>query len=248
MFGIKIFSAIFLITVLVPTSFQIVVDCEYKISHGYKTVDYENDPYGCFITALNVKSKTTVTSATGTHLYGNTDTGVKALVVYEKICEVIPSGLGSVFPNIEYFTIWNSTLKTVTSTDIQQFSNLLELWLYVNDLEYLESNLFEYNPKVKYIHFNSNKIKYIGGNFFKNLPNLEKASFWYNPCITGEANDTASLEVIKNEAQQKCSLSGAGDGIGDNAKSIGMYSEVCLEKCILDLRFSISLFLCYLKN
>jgi hypothetical protein len=222
MFGAKAFISVFLLVIFVSNSLQINVECEYKISHGWKTVD---DPYGCFITTLNVQSKTTVTSATGNHLYGNSDGNVKALNIYGGICEVIPSGLGTIFPSVELFTVWNATLKIVTNKEIQQFPNLRELWLYVNELEYLESNLFEYNSKVEYIHFNSNKIKYIGGNFFNFLPNLQKASFWYNLCITGEATDAASLEVIKNEAKEKCSLSGAGEAIGSNAKTIGMYES-----------------------
>ncbi|KAJ6644201.1 Cathepsin L, partial [Pseudolycoriella hygida] len=207
----------------ITKSLQIVVECEYQISHGWKLIDNpDNDPYGCYIKkTLNVNTKTSVTSATGQHYYDNDESGVHALNIYEGTCEVIPSGLGSVFPNVEFFTIWNAKLKTVTSEDIQQFSKLREIWLYTNELEYLQSNLFEYNPNVEYINFKSNKIKYIGGNFFESLPKLTAASFYDNTCTSSEANDAAALEEIKNEIKQKCSLAGTGDDIGDNAKTIG---------------------------
>ncbi len=215
--------AFLLATTFIPNSLQIVVECEYQISHGWKLIDNpDNDPYGCFIKkTLNVNSKTTVTSATGQHYYDNDESGVVALNIYEGTCEIIPSGFGSVFPNVEYVSIWSAKLKTVSSADIQQFNKLREIWIYANDLEYLESNLFEYNPNVEYINFKSNKIKYVGGNFFESLPRLQKATFWYNPCVSSEADDAAALEAIKSEIREKCSVSGAGDEIGDGVKTIG---------------------------
>lgn len=226
MFCVKGLTVAFLmVTVFIRQSLQIVVECEYQTSHGWTLIDNpDNDPYGCYIRkTLNVNSKTSVTSATGQHYYDNDESGVVALSIYEGTCEVIPSGFGSVFPNVEYFQIWNSKLKTVSSADIQQFSRLREIWLYTNELEYLESNLFEYNTNVEYINFKSNKIKFIGGNFFENLPNLRSASFYDNTCTSREANDAASLEDVKNEIRQRCSLAGAGGEIGDGAKTIGMY-------------------------
>lgn len=224
MFCAKALFIAFLVTILIPNSLQIVVECDYQTSHGWKLIDNPaNDPYGCYIRkTLNVKSKTSVTSATGTQYYGNDESGVVALSIYEGTCEVIPSGFGAVFPNVEFFQIWSAKLKTVSSADIQQFTKLREIWLYANELEYLESNLFEYNTNVEYINFKNNKIKYIGGNFFEGLPKLRAASFYDNACTSSEAEDASSLENVKNEIRQKCSVDGAGGEIGDGAKTIGM--------------------------
>lgn len=226
MFGANSLTIAFLVTILIPKSLQIVVECEYQTSHGWKLIDNpDNDPYGCYIRkTLNVNSKTSVTSATGKHYYDNDESGVVALSIYEGTCEVIPSGFGSVFPNVEFFQIWSAKLKTVSSADIQQFDKLREIWLYTNELEYLESNLFEYNQNVEYINFKSNKIKYIGGNFFENLPNLQGASFYDNVCTSSEADSAASLEDIKNEIRQRCSSVGTGGAIGEGAKTIGMFN------------------------
>ncbi|KAG4073943.1 hypothetical protein HA402_014148 [Bradysia odoriphaga] len=224
-----LFFALF-VTILIPNSLQIDIQCEYQISHGWKLIENpDNDPYGCFLrNTLNVNGKTSVTSATGQHVNGYDDSSVAAINIYEGTCEVIPSGFGSVFPNVEYFTIWSAKLKSVSSADLQQFSKLREIWLYANDLEYLDSNLFEYNQNVEFINFKSNKIKYIGGNFFTNLPNLQKANFQYNPCTSSEANDAAALEAIKTEIRQQCSINGAGESIGDGAKTIGWDDFVLL--------------------
>ncbi|XP_037049116.1 digestive cysteine proteinase 1-like [Bradysia coprophila] len=215
----------FFVTILVPHSLQIIVECEYRTSHGWKLLENQdpaNDPYGCYMkNTLNVNSKTSVTRSTGQHDHHKDESDVAALSIYKSVCEIIPSGFNSVFPNVEFFAIGASKLKTVSSADLQQFKKLREIWLYSNDLEYLESNLFEYTPHVEYINFNRNKIKFIGGNFFGNLPNLQKASFHDNVCTSREAYDAASLKKIKAETTQSCSLSGVGENIGDVAKTIG---------------------------
>lgn len=204
--GLTMFSTktltVFLLTIFVSKSIQISVDCDYKILKRWKIIE---DSYSCLISTLDVKSKLTVTNALGTHLQGKTNSDVKALKIVDR-CEAIPSGFGSIFPNIEALSIWKANLKYVTSTDLQQFSNLREIWLYVNELEYLESKLFQYNPKVESINFSANRIKYIGGTFFDYLPNLRKAFFVYNDCITSEATDTEKLNVLKGQIKEKCSV------------------------------------------
>lgn len=225
MLSAKVFFITLFIATLIPNSRPIVVECEYQISHGWKLIDNpDNDPYGCYIkNTLNVNRKASVTSATGQHYEGNDESAVVSLSIHEGTCAVIPSGLGSVFPNVEYFQIWNAKLKTVSSADIQQFSKLREIWLWANELEYLESNLFEYNTNVEYINFNSNSIKYIGGNFFDNLPKLQIASFDGNACTSSAANDASSVDGFKNQIRQQCPLAGAAEAIGDGAKTIGEF-------------------------
>lgn len=215
MINTKWFSVVLLLGAFIPNSLQLVAECEYKISHGWKAVGEpsgEEDPYGCFISTFNINSKTTLSGTTGKHLYGNTNDKVNAFNVYGGICGIIPAGIGSIYPNIEALSVWNATLRTVSNTDLQQFANLREIWIYENHLEFLPSSLFEYNPKIEYINFKSNAIKYIGENFFNYLPNLKRAEFWYNVCINDEATDAAGLEAIKTEIKKKCSLCGTLDG------------------------------------
>lgn len=224
MFEAKVFLFALLIKTFIPNSLQIVVECDYaRSSYWYLLKGHpENYPYGCYLrNTLHVNVKTTVTGATGAHSDGADENEVRALYIYDGTCEVIPSGFGTIFPNIEFFTVWNAHLKTVSSADIQQFPKLREIWLYLLDLEYLDSNLFQYNTNVEYINFKQNKIKHIGANFFDNLLNLVGASFYDNTCTSLEATDDASLETLKNEINEKCSLAGAGDVLGDGAMTIG---------------------------
>lgn len=212
MIGIKAFSAVLLLTAFVPNSLSINIDCDYETLGDWKYLD---PSYSCTITTLNVKRKSSVTSTSGTHSDGYSDGAVKVIKIFEKACEVIPPGVGSFFPSVEGFSVQKSQLKTITSADIQQFSNLRELWLDDNNLEYLESNLFEFNPRVEYINCASNNIKYIGGSFLQNLPSLQDTTFSSNPCTSA-----ASLGDLQNQVGQ-CPLAGAGAFLGDNVKTIG---------------------------
>jgi len=184
-------------------SLLLSVDCEYKVSPDWKVV---KDPYGCFLSKLDIKSKLTVTGATGKHLTGKTNSDVKALNINGGVCTIIPAALGSIFSNIEVLSVWNASLQIISSRDLQQFSNLREIWLHVNEIDYLESSLFEYNPKVEVVVFKNNKIQYIGSTFFNYLPNLKKADFRSNDCIDGEVTDAATLDATKNKITEKCAV------------------------------------------
>lgn len=219
MFCTKILTLVLVLTVFVPGSSQISVACEYRIEHRFEVVE---DPYSCVLTTLNIQNKTSVTSATGKHLNGNTNSDVKAINIYGGICKTIPSGFGSIFPKIEIFTVWNATLKTVSSTDLQELRNLREIWLYANELEYLESNLFQYNPKIEIIVFKRNKIKFVGKNFFEYLPNVQKVFFGYNNCTTVSA-DAGNIVAIKSELKQNCTVPKAE---ATGYTQIGMYSNI----------------------
>lgn len=225
MFNTQILTA-FLIIISISQSLQLTINCDYSkssaITNGRLKFKLVNDPYACVLTKLNIKSKLVVKNFTGKHVDGKTNDDVKALKIIGggiisshgnassdkvmSVCEVIPDGIGTVYPNIEALTVWRSNLKSVSSIDLQQFGNLREIWLFTNELEYLESKLFQYNPNVEVVSFNANQIKFIGQNFFEFLPKLQKAYFHYNPCVDEEAVDGTKLIALKNGIKEKCSV------------------------------------------
>lgn len=225
MFSTKILTA-FLILISISKSLQLTINCDYNKSPSITTSRLKwklgNELYGCVLTKLNIKSKLVVKDVQGTHLDGKSNKDVKALKIIGggiisstgnessdnvlSVCEVIPAGIGSVFPNIEAIAVWRSNLKSVSSRDLEQFHNLREIWLFTNELEYLEGKLFQYNPNVEVVSFNANQIKSIGANFFDFLPKLQKAFFHYNRCVNEEAVDGTKLVALKNEIKEKCSV------------------------------------------
>lgn len=222
---------------LVASSSALKVDCEFKTSNGW---DILGSPYGCFIENLSVTDKQQVTKAGGSHLYGNTNNEVQVFNIYGGTCKILPSGFSSVFKNIQGLTIWKANLKTISKDDLKEFPDLREIWVYHNpELIYLESNLFEYNPKVESINFHSNKIKFVGLSFFDSLPKLKRALFNNNDCINDEAKDSAALETLKKEIYVQCVDKGNNGGnvvIGNNQATLQIIESLQFRVYTLQLQ------------
>lgn len=183
-------------------SIRVTIDCKFEFSSNWKTV---KDPYGCTLHSPNFDRKLYIVNATGTHIDDHTIHDVTALQILGGICYVIPGEFGSIFPNIEALSVWNATLQLVTSRDVQQFSNLREIWLHGNDLNYLEEILFEFNPWVELVVFRDNKIKFVGNTFFDFLPNLREADFVGNECFDdGVMASVLQLNDIVERVKEKC--------------------------------------------
>lgn len=215
-----------LIFISISKSLQLTVHCEYKnsssVSNGPLNWEIVKDTYACVIETLDVKSKLYVTNITGTHINGYTNGNVRALKIIgggtvtsdgntnsDEIisrCEIIPSGFGSMFSSIEALSVSEANLKSVSNADLKQFANLREIWILSNNLEYLESTLFQYNENVAFISFSGNKIKYIGEHFFNFLPKLLQALFYYNECIDDEATVVSELSSLKQKIKEKCAV------------------------------------------
>jgi hypothetical protein len=202
-----VFLVCFVAGALVPQSSAITIDCEFASkSSGHWTV--VGEAYTCYIRNIEVTKKEVVTEIKGSHEGTFTNGNLKALNIYGKTCNVIPSGFDTFFTDVEAFSVNESHLKTVTNEDLKQFPKLREIWLYTNDLEFLPSNLFEFNPKVEYIVFKHNKISYVGAEFFNYLPNLSKASFYSNVCINSAANELSELPALKKDIFDGCAFGG----------------------------------------
>lgn len=147
------------------------------------------------------------------HNTGKTDNDVQWCSMFEYLFRNLRIHPWWLWFNISQYWICDSSRCIFENcvqcrSDLQQFSNLKEIFL-----EYLESNLYQFNQKVEYIIFNGNKIKSIGENFFDYLPNLRKAEFLKNDCINDVATDAAKLNAIKEEEiKERCSLTEPGNG------------------------------------
>lgn len=84
----------------------------------------------------------------------------------------IPRGLKDIFPNIWGLRFDNTQLKHVTQKDFKQFPDLKMFISYLNQIEYLEKDLFKYNEKLEMVNFRSNRIRYIDPKIFDRLQNV----------------------------------------------------------------------------
>lgn len=112
-----------------------------------------------------------------------------------------PKNLEKFFKHLEMIDINSGPLKEIHQSDLKPFSKLKCLELYHNDIEILESGLFDFNPDLEMIWLSSNKIFHIEPEIFNHLiGKLRYFSLDQNECISGfvENNTNQVVELIKN--------------------------------------------------
>lgn len=181
------------------------IECWFGTANYWSS--FENgSAYACIVYnirgAENVRE--TITDVTGPLSEGTSFADVKIIDI-RGFCNFMPAGFDKYFENIEGFSSYNTSMKTISSDDLKQFPKLRELWIYFNLLEVLPSNLFEHNPNIESIHFKVNKIKYIGPEFFTYIPKLSVVNFATNECIDRNVDSDKSLVLLKREIKKKCS-------------------------------------------
>ena len=95
----------------------------------------------------------------------------------------MPTNFGEIFKNLKYLAVWNSVLEEINQTDLKQFPNLVYLCLRFNNFEYLDADLFKFNPKLEFVRLFGNKIKEIHTTAFEGLTGLKTLNLERNVCV-----------------------------------------------------------------
>jgi Leucine-rich repeat (LRR) protein len=82
------------------------------------------------------------------------------------------------------------------------FTELREISVSRNEIEVINSNLFEENPKLLKIDFSRNRIKHVGFNILKPLKGLLFADFYQNDCINEGSHN--GVEILQRNLRRKC--------------------------------------------
>lgn len=73
----------------------------------------------------------------------------------------IPEGIAKAFPNMRTFAFNNAGVKRISKYDLRQFDKVERLDFDNNELEYLESEHFKFNPSLQHLSLQHNKINII---------------------------------------------------------------------------------------
>lgn len=195
------------IALIFPIFVRLIETRGINFSCTYVDVEAIND-----IRTACVVNKLKITAANQTVTSVNDQVGIfrhykniKVLSVHHQTVHFLPEGIADIFPHLEVISIVNSNLKAIKGSDLKPFLELKELYLYGNKLEKLDSNLFESNPDIQLIDFNSNRLKFIGKDVLKPLTKLEYADFEGNNCINRVAGNRSEVEELINESEYECS-------------------------------------------
>jgi len=165
-------------------------------------------PYYCYVqNSLNITSidSAYVDQIAGSHLSSNKNDDVIGLFISNKVVHYFPQGLENIFKDLRTIEISDSGLKVVHQSDLKPFSKLTELSLNNNQLEVIESGLFDFNLNLGLINLKNNKISFIDSRVFDNLVKLRFLSLESNICIDMKTEiGLTDVQNIIKAAKDQC--------------------------------------------
>lgn len=120
--------------------------------------------------------------------------------------EYFPIGFTKFFRNLVAIHAGRNNLKYLERNDLKEFTKIRYLYLYTNQLEVLQSDVFQFNQALEYISFYNNRLMHIGSKILLPLTRLRTAYFNKNICIDKQAvMSEQGISELKLEIAQQCS-------------------------------------------
>lgn len=184
----------FFFTIATVTS--ITIHCTYNNGDGWGILDGQ---YVCLASSFeSATEKTMVDGFVGDHLSEKYDRDVKLLFMQGKSIKYMPKNIARYFPNLEGLCLYDTDVAEITREDLKPFPGLKAFYLRNSNLTTLGPNLFEFNPKLKYIDFSDNQISGIARNVFHGIEDLNVVELSGNTCISFNAsNEQEILEMMR---------------------------------------------------
>jgi hypothetical protein len=130
---------------------------------------------------------------------------VKGLVIQSQIVNFMPKFSILFAERLKLLQVDYCRLKVILKEDLRQFRHLTHLSLSVNDLEWLDGDLFDFNPELKMVSFwRNDKLMFIGAHLLDSLTKLKQAQFDPAGCISVDANNPEKLSELKEKLITSC--------------------------------------------
>lgn len=174
------------------------IECAFSFDLNSHFSEYPFDGYRCDVISIDY-SKDYVEVAVGSHLDGMANENVKSIKISSKTLQKIPKEFSEIFGNLEEIFISSAGLTEINSADLREYKSLIALNLKKNQITTLPYKLFTFTPRLKYIDFSYNRLKYIDVDIFDDVLSLEFADFSFNICtgknLIGKKRDEVVYEV-----------------------------------------------------
>lgn len=143
-----------------------------------------------------------VTAVYGTHLPGERNLDVQALIISSQDMEFFPVNIESFFPNMKVLNFPRNSISSVTKKHLIPFPNLEFLALYANRITSLESDLFSGLKSLRFINLGQNRIKHVGYDFI--LPATAEIYLYSNQCIDKDAVTGLHVTYLRFSLMMNC--------------------------------------------
>ncbi|KAG5669001.1 hypothetical protein PVAND_016904 [Polypedilum vanderplanki] len=167
------------------------INCIFTTNYQFGS---QKNIYTCEVSGRLVVTRrdTVVTAIEGNHTLSRTNQDVLGIRADAGIINFIPKGIDTLFRNLRAILINFSKLKELRQENLRAFTKLKFLDLYENQIQYLEADLFKYNPDLELVWLSNNKIKFIHESVFENLRQLRSIYLTGNDCISTSIADNPS--------------------------------------------------------
>lgn len=133
------------------------------------------------------------------------DDDVITLAISKLDLPQIPLEIGRIFPKLQALYIYEGSVITLTSNELQLMPNLRVFSIQNNTKLHLnDSNAFQHNGNLEVIRLMDNNLDIIDPKIFDNLEKLHRVRLDGNRCIN--QNFTTNLEIkdLRSELLKKC--------------------------------------------
>lgn len=191
-------------------TFCVIAALTLKLASGFDLKCEESDEtffhYGeyrvCLVKDLVITTPNKVVTSVNGDINPSQLIGID---IKDQTMNYFPKGLGKFFPNLMFLRSRKSHLKTLHKEDFKSMSQLEWIAIYGQDIETLDSDLFEYTPKLNLVYLEKNKIKHVGDGLLRGLKDLNFAYFSDNPCINKEGKTKEEIKSLILKLEENCS-------------------------------------------
>lgn len=183
----------FFLSTIVFETHGLKINCKFVIQFG---------DYKCEKAVISNKSDENVTELFGTHKRGYSGVNVQNLDLESHNLTFFPTNIEKEFPMLEYIFLSYNLITCVTNAHLRPHQLLQGLYLASNQIEVIESNLFDGLPNLQVVSLIYNNIKHVNDNV--KLP--AKCGFYVgnNPCVDKYYSSTVEIIDLSGDLQDKC--------------------------------------------
>lgn len=183
---------IFLFSIFSST-FAISFNCTFSVVN----LVVVGERYTCTAILSNYEEGKVLTEVTGNHLPGRNNSNVVSVTINSHaVLSFIPQGMHNFFPHIGAITVFNCNISELNDYDLRDHIDLEYLSLLQNRIQHIPGDFFENTPRMRYMNFNNNQIRYAGENLIEHLFTLNQALFSNNICINYSVTNSSFACLI----------------------------------------------------
>jgi hypothetical protein len=132
------------------------------------------------------------------------ETYVRGVEIRDQTVNFMPKFTCLLAQRLKALRIWSCHLKVISKDDLQQFPRLLQLFLQFDDIEWLEGDLFNYNPLLEIVGIlGNNNLLFIEANLLDSLKKIRHAYFAPG-CVGVNAESAADLKELMKKLKTSC--------------------------------------------